>query len=214
MTPVEGGPGRKRFFDAEKVGIAFIVGAVAVVALAGIAFAFAGPVAGLLIIVVLVVGFVIGRSLVDASQGGDEVEVLAAPADGVKRLLVIAHEGLGNERLELALKERAGDETHVYVVVPVAAGAADRLSSDQGARDASLADLERLVAGLSGSFADVRGDVGDSDPRIALEDGLRTFAADEVMLVNPPEGERTSMEEAVTRRAQDDVPLRVTELNV
>lgn len=214
MTPVEGGPGRKRFFDAEKVGIAFIVGAVAVVALAGIAFAFAGPVAGLLIIVVLVGGFVFGRSLVDARQGGDEVEVLTTPDDGVKRLLVVAHEGLGDERLERALEERAGEETHVYVLVPAPGGATDRLTSDQGARDVTLVDLERLVAGLSGSFADVRGDIGDPDPRIALEDGLRTFAADEIILVNPPEDERSSMEEAASRRAQDDVPLRVTELNV
>ena len=134
---------------SEKIGIYFIVAAVVIVALAGLAFAVAGPVAGLIVIVCLVVGFFIGRSRVERERG--QVEVAVAPADDVTRLLVIAHEGLGDERLVSELSARADGETHVHVVVPALASAADRLAGDQAALDAAGADLERCSAGSAAS---------------------------------------------------------------
>jgi len=212
VTPVEGGPGRRRFFDAEKVGILFILGVVAMVALAGLAFALVGPLAGFLIIVAMVAGALTLGFRLDARG---EVEVLRTADDGVKRLLVLAEEGLGDERLVRALNERADGETHVHVVVPALADRADRLASDvDGPRLSAGEDLDRLLGELGGSFAAVDGSVGDSDPRLALEDALRTFPADEVVLVNPPEEERGRLERSATQRAKDDVPLRVTELNL
>lgn len=197
---------------SEKAGIHFIVAVVAIVALAGLTFALAGPVAGLIVIVCLVVGFFIGRSRVERERG--PVEVAAAPADDVTRLLVIAHEGLGDENLVGELTARAEGETHVHVVVPALASTADRLAGDQAAVDAASADLERLVGRLRGGFSRVDGEIGDSDPTVALEDALRTFPADEVIVVNPPADRKGQLEEAATRRAKEDVPLRVTELNL
>lgn len=197
---------------SEKAGIYLIVGAVAIVALAGLTFALAGPVAGLIVIVCLIAGFFIGRSRVERERG--RVEVAVAPDDGVTRLLVIAHEGLGDERLAAKLAERAGGETHIHVVVPALASPADRLAGDQAAVDAADADLEGLLGRLRGEFSRVTGEVGDSDPTVALEDALRAFPADEMVIVNPPADEKGQLEQAATRRAKEDVPLRVTELNL
>ena len=53
------------------------------------------------------------------------------------------------------------------------------------------------------------GEVGDADPLQAIEDGLRTFGADEVIISTHPEGRSDWLEKGVVRAARErfDVPI-------
>jgi len=72
----------------------------------------------------------------------------------------------------------------VVVVVPALASATEALT---GAVDDRRADAERtslaLARALSRDGRNVRGEVGADDPVLAVEDTLRTFGADEVLVV-------------------------------
>lgn len=148
-------------------------------------------------------------------MSGDEVEVHES-GDEVHRILVVAHEGLGGHGLAKLLTEHEPDRgSEVFIVVPALSGSLKQLANDD--RDeiaAAQADLDQLVGELAADGRTVAGIVGDSDPRLALEDSLRQFSADEVVVVNPPGGEMEGLEEASTERALKDVDLPVAVLTV
>ena len=59
-----------------------------------------------------------------------------------------------------------------------------------------------------------RGEVGDSDPNVAIEDALRQFPADEIIIsTHPPERSRW-LEHGVVQRARDEIDLPVTHVVV
>jgi hypothetical protein len=62
--------------------------------------------------------------------------------------------------------------------------------------DRSLAELQRL--GLS-----ARGEVGDADPLQAIEDALRTFGADRIIISTHPEGRSNWLERGVVSGARE-----------
>jgi hypothetical protein len=145
----------------------------------------------------------------------DEVEVKGS-RDDVHRILVLAHEGLGGQGLDQVLGEHQPEGgAEVFVVVPALSGSVKQLANDD--RDeiaAAQADLERLLHEIATDGRSVDGIVGDSDPRLALEDSLRQFAADEVVIVNPPGAEMEGLEEVATARALKDVDLPVAVVTV
>jgi hypothetical protein len=144
-----------------------------------------------------------------------EVEVKGS-RDEVHRILVLAHEGLGGQGLGQVLDEHQSEGgTEVFVVVPALSGSVKQLANDD--RDeiaAAQADLERLLHEIATDGRSIDGIVGDSDPRLALEDSLRQFAADEVVIVNPPGEEMEGLEEVATARALKDVDLPVAVVTV
>lgn len=145
----------------------------------------------------------------------EEVEV-HEDDDEVRRILVLAHEGLGGDPLLDRLSEDDPDgSAEVFITVPALSGSLKQLANDDRDEIAAAGeDLERLVAEVGGTSRKVAGFVGDSDPRLALEDSLRQFAADAVIVVNPPESEMDRLKDVSTARAAEDVPLPVSVLNV
>ncbi len=149
-------------------------------------------------------------------MSADEVEVKGS-RDEVHRILVLAHEGLGGHDLAHVLDEHQpeGGGAEVFVVVPALTGSVKQLANDD--RDeiaAAQTDLERLLHEIASDGRAVDGIVGDSDPRLALEDSLRQFAADEIVIVNPPGAEMEGLEEVATERALKDVDLPVAVVTV
>jgi hypothetical protein len=142
----------------------------------------------------------------------ETVEVLRSE-DSVHRILVVANEGLGGEPLAEALRSKGGGG-HVRVIVPALTGTVKRLAGDVDDEIARAeADAERLVSEVNAAGLDADGMVGDADPTQALEDALKTYPADEVIVVNPAEGHVGRMERAATLRAKDATPLPFTEVN-
>lgn len=198
--------------DRERLGIAFIVAAIVVVGLILACFALFG-VSGLLVIPALLV--VIGIFAFRRDEAGP-VEVATNP-DRVHRVLVLANEGLSGARLADALASRddRAAAVHVRVVVPALGSALNRLTSDLDDEvGRAEVDLERIVGEVRELGVEAEGEVGDTDPGRALEDALRTYPADEVILVNPAKEDMGRLEKAATLKAHDSSPIPVSELHV
>jgi hypothetical protein len=131
------------------------------------------------------------------------VEV-AGHSDAERRVLVVATAEATPEAAGqvAALAEGAAD---VRLLVPVRSRRLDRWLS---AEDPARADAERTLAHSAGALVaaglPVSGSVGDSDPGQALEDELRAYPADEVILLAEPE-ERDPLGDAGQRL---ELPVR------
>jgi hypothetical protein len=108
---------------------------------------------------------------------------VASSEDDDRRLLVIALAEPSPAAAE-RIADIAGSPADVRLVVPVPSHRLDRwLSAEDKARHEAEARLARSAGTLVAAGLPVSGSVGDSDPAQALEDELRGFPADEVLLV-------------------------------
>src|SRR5207244_13429376 len=107
-----------------------------------------------------------------------------------RRILVIANETVGGGALRERIEEHSsGHPTQVLVVTPALNSPVRTFTSDvDKAREQAQERLEASLARLAEAGIEARGEIGDGDPLQAIEDGLRTFGADEVILSTPPEG--------------------------
>lgn len=105
------------------------------------------------------------------------------------RLLVVAGEALDADpapvRDVVELRRRTGLE--VLVVAPASAGWLERWTSDDRPWRAAEARLRRCLDELRAGGVAAEGLVGDGDPQLAIEDALRLFDADEVIVAADPE---------------------------
>jgi hypothetical protein len=100
-----------------------------------------------------------------------------------RNLLVVLLNDASLSELRSAVEERGDELPNVYVVAPARVGPLHWLATDeQAARDeAGVRALEAEWI-LSGEAA-VGGEAGEADPTLAVEDALRRFPADEILLV-------------------------------
>jgi len=110
------------------------------------------------------------------------MEVAEAP-DRSRRLLVLV-----TRELDPSLAERVAElgqgAADVRIVVPTPSDPLSRwLSAEDRARRHGQDRLARSAGTLTAAGLRVSGSVGDSDPIQAVEDELRSFAADEVAVV-------------------------------
>ena len=134
------------------------------------------------------------------------------PHDEAERhILVIANETVGGEELLALLRQKSdGVREQVLVVVPALNSVVRHWASDEdGARAAAQGRLEASLARLASAGVDAEGKVGDGDPLQAMEDALRTFGADEIVISTHPEGRSNWLERNVVGAARDrfDVPI-------
>jgi hypothetical protein len=133
------------------------------------------------------------------------------PRDGTKRILVVANETLSGGALRDEIEHRAeGDDTEVFVVCPALNTKLKHWASDEdAARAKAHARLQAMLDALDRDGFKATGDIGDDDPVQAIEDGLRVFGADEVIVSTHPPGRSNWLERDVVRRARErlDVPI-------
>jgi len=99
-----------------------------------------------------------------------------------RRVLLIANEPVGAAGLE---QLPAAD---VVVVAPALNGRLAHWVSDVNrARRAAHERLEVSLVSLRAAGFDADGWVGDADPLLAIEDALRVFDADEIVVASDPE---------------------------
>ncbi len=127
------------------------------------------------------------------------------------RILVIANETVGGSELREALLRKAeGLDNQVLVVCPALNSQVRHWASDEdAARAAAQRRLDASLAQLRELGVQARGEVGDGDPLQAMEDALRTFGADEIVISTHPEGRSNWLERGVVSAARDrfDVPI-------
>jgi hypothetical protein len=133
----------------------------------------------------------------------------AAPDE--RRILVIANETVGgDELLSIVRRKTEGIREQVLVVCPALNSQVRTWASDEdGARAAAQRRLDASLAQLRGHGVTAKGEVGDGDPLQAIEDALRTFGADEIVISTHPEGRSNWLERNVVGAARErfDVPI-------
>ncbi len=97
-------------------------------------------------------------------------------------LLIFLNEVAGGRKLLGATRERADEAELVAVVAPQNQPAVGQLVDDDELFDAALARVEVTLAILAEFGIDAVGDVMDRDPALALDDAVRAFQPDEVLL--------------------------------
>jgi hypothetical protein len=145
-----------------------VVGGVAVIVVAAAINTWAGVAVAVLAFVAL--GWWFFTEPVPGAADPPQAEVLATP-EGKHRVLVVAPPGTDS----VSVPEGA----EVLVVVPAVASPLEAVT---GAVDDRRADAEATAAAL-GEQLGARAEVGADDPALAVEDALRVFGADEVLVV-------------------------------
>ena len=137
-------------------------------------------------------------------------------AENERRILVIANETVGGETLrEMILRKAEGADEQVRVVVPALNSPLRHWASDEDAARAAAADrLEASLRRLKEAGVDADGEVGDGDPLQAIEDALRTFGADEIVISTHPEGRSNWLERGVVEKARDRFDCPITHVVV
>jgi GABA permease len=137
--------------------------------------------------------------------------------DGKRRLLVVANQTVGGRALlgEIVNRSRGADSEILVVTPALASSRAAHWSSDlDEAIELARQRLELSLQAIQEAGLRARGQVGDSEPNVAIEDALRQFAADEIIIsTHPPERSRW-LENGVVERARREIELPVTHVVV
>ena len=131
-----------------------------------------------------------------------------------RRLLVVITSEVPDDVLRGLVRGRAGDDAEMLVVAP--ASDISRLNWLTNAEDDARAQASAVAAKTAEATPteDVEARVGDSDPLKAIEDALRTFAADEILVVTRPDEQAGWLEEGSGAAAQSRFNLPVSRVAV
>jgi hypothetical protein len=131
-----------------------------------------------------------------------------------KRLLVVATAPVEESLLRERLREHAGPDAEVRVIAPASdLSPLQWLASDDDEARAEAAEIARSVGKTAEPEAGgVEAEVGDSDPVQAIEDALRQFPADEVLVVTRPGEEAGWLEQETAEQASERFDVPVTHL--
>jgi hypothetical protein len=135
---------------------------------------------------------------------------------GERRILVIANETVGGGPLRRQIEERSsGYETSVLVVSPALNSPLRHWASDEDpAREAARQRLEASLQRLRENGIEADGEVGDADPLQAIEDAVRTFGPDEIIISTHPEGRSHWLERGVVTGARERFAVPITHVVV
>jgi hypothetical protein len=137
--------------------------------------------------------------------------------DGKHRLLVVANETVGGEALLEEIRGRCRNrDCEILVVTPALAGsrAAHWASDVDEAIELARQRMELSLIAIDGLGLRARGEIGDSDPNVAIEDALRAFPADEIVISTHPPHRSRWLEHGVVERARDQIDLPITHVVV
>lgn len=149
------------------------------------------------------------QPLREAAEEGRRAAPSARP-----RVLVVANRTLQEEELAARLRHR--DSCELHIVAPILVSRARYLASDV---DREIEEAhERLAAALVWARSEgieASGKVGDPNVAFgAIEDELRGFAADEVLISTYPPGMSNWLETGIVRRLQAELDIPVTHVVV
>jgi hypothetical protein len=152
-----------------------------------------------------------------STRSTDSPQSASHAGDGAHRIVVLANEVIGDQALvREVVRHVEGRPTQIRIVAPalvkspldLAAGDVDDEIDDARRR------LEASIATFGQSGIEATGDVGEADPVLALEDALRLFPADEVIVVAHPRERATWLEENVVERARREVGVPFTVIEI
>lgn len=196
-------------------GVAFLVGvSVAVGSLLS-------PLWGALVFAAVTLGVLLADLVAEDPQRPSPLRVAAdaphpeARADGW-RILVVANEALQGDGVRAAILGRAKLRPELMVVAPVLVSRTHFVTTDVDHEiDEARARLAETLDWALAHGLSARGHIGDPmHPMLAVEDDLRRFGPDEVIVATHP-AERTNWQEAaVVARLRSELDVPVTQVVV
>jgi len=198
--------------DAFRWVVVVGVGAVSVIVLTLLT----RPVFGVVLAAALI-GFGIGVAYRGARGSLPRDVALTRGGDGKYRLLVVANETVGGEALLDEIRDRCRNrDSEILVVTPALASsrAAHWASDVDEAMELARQRMELSLIAIGELGLKAKGEIGDSDPNMAIEDALRVFPADEIVIsTHPPERSRW-LEHGVVDRAREQIGLPISHVVV
>ncbi|HEX6490899.1 MAG TPA: universal stress protein [Gaiellaceae bacterium] len=133
-----------------------------------------------------------------------------------RRILVVANETVGGQTLRERIREHSeGYRAEILVVSPALNTPLRHWVSDEdAARSEAQKRLDESLGRLREAGIEARGEIGDGEPLQAIEDALRTFGADEIIISTHPEGRSHWLEKGVVSGARERFPVPVTHVVV
>jgi GABA permease len=152
-------------------------------------------------------------------RGAPEAPVKEKPAaspPGEYRILVVANETVGGPELLSEIRQRSeGRGARVLVVCPALNSPLRHWVSDEDeARAAAQARLDESLTSMRAAGLDATGEIGDGDPIQAIEDAVRTFQPDELIISTHPAGRSHWLERGVVEKARERFALPVAHVVV
>jgi hypothetical protein len=215
-----GGAGMRMPIKSESDAFRIAYGGALLIVAAVLVGALISPVVG---IVVLVVGAALAVLWDVRTKDPDRRRPLREAAargrrfsdDRRRRILVVANETLIGDELREELAGRGVDDPVLRVVAPVLPSRSHYVASDIDRElGEARARLDDTLAWAGGRGLAATGRVSDMTPLTAIEDELRSFAADELLIsTHPPERSRW-LESGLVERAREELEIPVTHVVV
>jgi GABA permease len=138
-----------------------------------------------------------------------QVRPLGGPSE--RRILVIANETVAGQELLSTISTLAlSQQTQFRVICPALNSRLKTYTSDEDpAREAAQQRLDLTLARLGSVGIEASGEVGDGDPLVAVDDAVRTFGPNEIVISTHPPGRSNWLEKGVVEsvRSRYDVPV-------
>jgi GABA permease len=198
--------------DAFRWLVVILAGATSVGALA----ALTRPLVGLIWAAALI-GFGLGFAYRSARGSLPRSVDLTRGKDGRHRVLVVANETVEGEALLEEIRSRCrGRDCEILVVTPaLTQSRASHWASDvDEAIELARQRMELSLIAIGQLGLKARGEIGDSDPNVAIEDALRVFAADEIVISTHPPDRSRWLERGVVDRAREQIDLPIAHVVV
>jgi GABA permease len=197
------------------------VGCVALIVVSLVLGALTDPLVG----VALFVGALVGAFIWEvATKDPDRrrplreaaAESLAPRTAGRRRVLVVANRTLHGDELRAEIRNHAHDGAEIHIVAPILCSRVHYIASDV---DSELGEarkrLSTALAWAQGEGVAVTGKVGDANAALgAIEDELRQYGADEVIISTYPAGRSNWLETGIVERLRDELDIPVTHVVV
>jgi GABA permease len=143
----------------------------------------------------------------------NESPIAATPAR--RRVLVVANQTVGGEELKEEILSRGDPRPELRIVVPVLCSRAHYVTSDIDHEiDEAQRRLDATLRWAHDQGFEAVGIVGDSSPLIAIEDALRRFGADELIISTHIPERSHWLEAGVVERAREELDIPVTHVTV
>jgi hypothetical protein len=137
---------------------------------------------------------------------------LTRGGDGTHRVLVVANETVQGEALLDEIRERCRDRAcEILVVTPAlpTSRAAHWASDSDEATELARQRMELSLIAIRERGLKAKGEIGDADPNLAIEDALRVFPADEIVISTHPAERSRWLEHGVVDRAREQIDLPI-----
>lgn len=182
------------------------------------------PIAGAALFAVVVVGAVGWefatkdpdrlRPLREAALAGRGLAGRDVAGRDRSQILVVANRTLEDEALRAEMRRRAAAGSQLRIVVPILVSRARYIASDV---DRELAQahrrLEHALAWAAAEGIAATGTVGDPNAALqAIEDELRVYSADEVIISTLAPGKSNWLETGIVERLRDEAEIPVTHI--